>query len=78
MSQLDQLVDHAQNVREGEELDLDVLRDYLRPVLGSKVDALQVKQFPGGYSNLTYLLISGDNKWVLRRPPFGSKVKSAH
>lgn len=72
------LVDQAQSVREGEELDLNVLREYLRPVLGGLVDDLQVKQFPGGYSNLTYLLSSGDQKWVLRRPPFGSKVKSAH
>lgn len=78
MSQLDQLVDKAQTVRDGEELDLDVLREHLRPVLGALVDNLQVKQFPGGYSNLTYLLSSGESKWVLRRPPFGSKVKSAH
>jgi aminoglycoside phosphotransferase (APT) family kinase protein len=78
MSQQHELIDHAQDVREGEELDLNVLRDYLRPVLGSRADNLQVKQFPGGYSNLTYLLSSGDDKWVLRRPPFGSTVKSAH
>lgn len=78
MSQRDQLVDQAQNVREGEELDLNVLREHLRPVLGGKVNDLQIKQFPGGYSNLTYLLSSGSDKWVLRRPPFGSKVKSAH
>jgi len=72
------MVDQAQTVREGEELDLNILRAHLRPVLGALVDALSVKQFPGGYSNLTYLLSSGDQKWVLRRPPFGSKVKSAH
>lgn len=78
MSRLDQLVDQAYAVREGEELDLIVLCEHLRPVLGTLVDALQVKQFPGGYSNLTYLLSSGHHKWVLRRPPFGSKVKSAH
>ena len=78
MSQLDQLADKAQAVREGEELDLAVLSTYLRPVLGALADSLQVKQFPGGYSNLTYLLVSGDHKWVLRRPPFGSTVKSAH
>lgn len=78
MSQFDQLVDQAQAVREGEALDLIVLCEHLRPVLGALVDSLQVQQFPGGYSNLTYLLSSGEQKWVLRRPPFGSKVKSAH
>lgn len=72
------LVDQPQQVRAGEELDMDVLREHLRPVLGGLVDQLSVTQFPGGYSNLTYLLTSGEHKWVLRRPPFGSTVKSAH
>ncbi|MBT3531620.1 MAG: phosphotransferase family protein [Gammaproteobacteria bacterium] len=72
------LVDKAGNIREGEELDLDRLRQHLEPVLGAKVSDLQVRQFPGGHSNLTYLLNSGDEQWVLRRPPFGSTVKSAH
>lgn len=72
------LVDKAGTIRAGEELDLDVLKQYLEPVLGSKARDLQLTQFPGGFSNLTYLLTSGSDKWVLRRPPFGSKVKSAH
>ena len=72
------LVDRAGEIREGEELDLKRLQAYLRPILGSAVDSLEIRQFPGGFSNLTYLLSSGDEKWVLRRPPFGSKVKSAH
>lgn len=65
-------------MREGEELDLDCLRQYLEPVLGQAAATLEIKQFPGGFSNLTYLLSSGQDRWVLRRPPFGSKVKSAH
>ncbi len=72
------LVDQPQAVREGEELDLERLREYLRPVLGAGVERLRVKQFPGGYSNLTYLLSDGNRRWVLRRPPFGSQVRSAH
>lgn len=75
---IDDLADRAGEIREGEELDLPKLREHLRPVLGAAVDNLQVKQFPGGHSNLTYLLESGSDTWVLRRPPFGSKVKSAH
>jgi aminoglycoside phosphotransferase (APT) family kinase protein len=39
---------------------------------------LEVAQFPSGHSNLTYLLRLGDRELVLRRPPFGTKVKSAH
>lgn len=72
------LLDKAGTVREGEELDLDILKQYLQPILGCNIDNLAVNQFPGGHSNLTYLLSNGDQQWVLRRPPFGSKVKSAH
>lgn len=72
------LIDRAGAIREGEELDMDRLRAHLEPVLGPQAQTLEVKQFPGGHSNLTYLLSSGDESWVLRRPPFGSKVKSAH
>ena len=39
---------------------------------------LDVKQFPSGHSNLTYSVHFGNRELVLRRPPFGSKVKSAH
>ena len=39
---------------------------------------LVVKQYPCGHSNLTYLLRLDEREIVLRRPPFGSKVKSAH
>ena len=77
MSEKD-LVDKAGSIREGEELDLDVLKQYLGPILGEKISDLSVRQFPGGHSNLTYLLSSGSEDWVLRRPPFGSTVKSAH
>jgi len=72
------LVDRPGEIRQGEELDLEALKQHLEPVLGSKAAGLTVKQFPGGHSNLTYMLSSGDEQWVLRRPPFGSKVKSAH
>lgn len=72
------MLDQAGAVRTGEELDLNVLREYLSPILGLPLNDLSVKQFPGGFSNLTYQLSAGENRWVLRRPPFGSKVKSAH
>jgi aminoglycoside phosphotransferase (APT) family kinase protein len=42
------------------------------------MDVIEIRQFPGGHSNLTYLVKAGTHEWVLRRPPFGSKVKSAH
>ena len=71
-------------VRPGEELDLVALGRYLRrrlPEAGVEVAAdaeLAVRQFPSGWSNLTYLLRLGGRELVLRRPPFGNVVRSAH
>src|SRR5262249_5213665 len=63
----------------GEELDVAQLGPWLRKLWGAPSGAeLVVEQFPGGHSNLTYLVKLGEHEAVLRRPPFGSKVKSAH
>jgi aminoglycoside phosphotransferase (APT) family kinase protein len=73
------VVDGARKVREGEEVSTDALGRYFAahaPELAGQ--PIEVKQFPGGHSNLTYLLKVGDRDVVLRRPPFGTKVKSAH
>jgi aminoglycoside phosphotransferase (APT) family kinase protein len=64
--------------RPGEELDAERLGCYLRRELLEFDGEVVVEQFPSGHSNLTYLVRSGGREWVLRRPPFGSKVKSAH
>ena len=72
------LVDQPSRIREGEELNLERLRQHLEPVIGKDLGSLQISQFPGGHSNLTYFLKIDSEQWVLRRPPFGSKVKSAH
>jgi aminoglycoside phosphotransferase (APT) family kinase protein len=71
------LLDAPAQVRPGEELDLARLAACLRERLGLD-GPLSVRQFGRGHSNLTYLLTAGDQELVLRRPPFGSKVKSAH
>jgi len=70
--------DTTRPVRAGEELDIDKLGAYLDTTLGASSGALSIEQFPGGHSNLTYLIRRGDREYVLRRPPVGSKVKSAH
>jgi aminoglycoside phosphotransferase (APT) family kinase protein len=38
----------------------------------------EVRQFPGGASNLTYLLRLTDRELILRRPPSGQKAAGAH
>ena len=72
------LLDHPAPIRPGEELDLTKLEPYLRRQYPSDAGELVVGQFPSGHSNLTYSLSLGTRELVLRRPPFGSKVKSAH
>jgi aminoglycoside phosphotransferase (APT) family kinase protein len=65
-------------VRSGEELDMEKLELFLRNAFPSDAGPLAVEQFPSGHSNLTYLLRLGGREIVLRRPPYGSKVKTAH
>jgi aminoglycoside phosphotransferase (APT) family kinase protein len=66
-------------VRVGEQLDVARLQDYLAAHLPSApASPLEVEQFPHGHSNLTYLISAGEHEWVLRRPPFGNRVKTAH
>jgi aminoglycoside phosphotransferase (APT) family kinase protein len=75
----------ARGVRAGEDLDWPRLVEWLRdrlPACG--IPGLDVRhdptvaQFPGGHSNLTYLLRFGDADVVIRRPPFGPVPPTAH
>lgn len=72
------LIDRAKNVRDGEELDQSRLLPYLRAHVPHLEGSLIVEQFPAGFSNLTYLLRFPERELVLRRPPFGAKIKTAH
>jgi aminoglycoside phosphotransferase (APT) family kinase protein len=71
-------IDRPRAVRPGEELDPDRLEAYLKEHIPNFTGPIAVEQFPSGYSNLTYLLRAGDQELVLRRPPFGANIKTAH
>ena len=71
-------MDEPTQVRPGEELDVDRLGEYLGGRLEGIDGTLIVQQFPHGFSNLSYLLRAGTREMVLRRPPFGSPIASAH
>ena len=71
-------MDEARQIRDGEGLDIDALGSHLRSKLDTSEGALAVEQFPAGSSNLTYLVRVGDAEYVLRRPPIGNSVKTAH
>jgi aminoglycoside phosphotransferase (APT) family kinase protein len=72
------LLDYPTKVRPGEELDLSRLEPFLRSHIPDELGPLTLQQFPSGHSNLTYFLQFGSKDFVLRRPPFVSKVKTAH
>jgi aminoglycoside phosphotransferase (APT) family kinase protein len=65
-------------IRRGEEIDLASLRTFLRGKLPAAGELLEIEQFPGGHSNLTYLLRFEHGEWVLRRPPLGPLAPKAH
>ncbi len=66
-------------VREGEEFDIAAAERYMREhIEGLPEGELEVKQFPSGASNLTYLVKIGDWEGVLRRPPLGPVPPKAH
>jgi len=73
----------TREVRPGEALDWSALAGYLRARLdlGAATSAgtdVQVSQFPGGHSNLTYLVRFGATELVVRRPPLGPVPPKAH
>jgi aminoglycoside phosphotransferase (APT) family kinase protein len=65
-------------VRPDEQFDVAALDRYLRSRLLGAAGQLEVEQFPGGHSNLTYLLRYGNREFVLRRPPLGPLAPKAH
>jgi aminoglycoside phosphotransferase (APT) family kinase protein len=64
--------------RPGEALDTEAVAGFLRSVLTDCEGPVRISQFPGGASNLTYLVTVGDRELVLRRPPFGTRARTAH
>ncbi|MFC6158046.1 phosphotransferase family protein [Kribbella jiaozuonensis] len=70
--------DAARAVRDEDAFDVPAVDAWLRQ--RTKLpDALpEVKQFTSGASNLTYLLGYPGRDLILRRPPAGTKAKSAH
>ncbi|WP_459205995.1 phosphotransferase family protein [Pseudomonas sp. MLB6B] len=70
--------EHTIDVRSGEAFDVAEVDIYLKAHLPGLSGSPDVRQFPGGASNLTYLLRYAERDLVLRRPPFGHKAKSAH
>src|SRR5437763_15588062 len=65
-------------VRKGEEFNIQALSEFLCGKLPGSEQKIEVEQFPGGHSNLTYLLRAGTHEYVLRRAPLGPVAPKAH
>lgn len=62
-----------------EGIDLERLRSYFATQVPGAADRpLTATLIAGGRSNLTYSITDGERRWVLRRPPLGHVLPTAH
>lgn len=73
-----QILDKGGEVRDGEALDSKAVSTWLRDQGIDIQGEPTVTQFSGGASNWTYRLQYDNQDLILRRPPKGTKAKSAH
>jgi aminoglycoside phosphotransferase (APT) family kinase protein len=67
-------MDESRPVRDEDAFDVAAVADWL-----GRGPIAEVRQFPGGASNLTYLLRMAEGPaLILRRPPAGTKARGAH
>lgn len=78
MSEQNKTLDEPATIRAGEELDAARVQAFITSSFPEITGEITVRQFPGGFSNLTYLVKIGERELILRRPPFGKKAKTAH
>lgn len=71
-------VDRGVAVREQERFDVSAVDQWLKGIRPHLEGEPEVTQFPGGASNWTYRLAYRNDDLILRRPPAGTKAKSAH
>ncbi|MFC6166454.1 phosphotransferase family protein [Acinetobacter terrestris] len=72
------VIDIGGKVREGEELDVVAVENWLKQQGIDLHGQVAVTQYSGGASNWTYRLKYDNADLILRRPPKGTKAKSAH
>src|SRR5262245_32305862 len=65
-------------VREAHRFDVDALDRYLQKHLDGWRGKPEIGQFDSGQSNPTFLIQSGDRRYVLRKKPPGTLLPTAH
>ena len=71
-------IDEPRPVRDGEQLDVARLRDYLAAHLPARPRTARGRAVPPRSFEPDVPDPCGAKEWVLRRPPFGNRVKTAH
>jgi aminoglycoside phosphotransferase (APT) family kinase protein len=71
-------IDQPGEAREHEAPSLPSLSTYLNDYAPHLGEIKSVTQFPNGYSNLTFCITTTSGEYILRRPPVGANIKSAH
>jgi aminoglycoside phosphotransferase (APT) family kinase protein len=71
-------IDGAAQVRDEDKFDVAAVRAWLAERGTELAEDVDVQQFGGGASNLTYSLRDATHDLILRRPPSGQKAKGAH
>ncbi|MGH3759665.1 phosphotransferase family protein [Actinophytocola sp.] len=72
------LADQPGEVRDEDAFDTAAVTAWLESHVDGLGELREVRQYPGGASNLTYLLRYAGRELILRRPPAGQKARSAH
>jgi aminoglycoside phosphotransferase (APT) family kinase protein len=71
-------IEGAGEVRDEDAFDVDAVANWLREQGTDIGGPVEVRQFAGGASNLTYSLRTPTSDLILRRPPTGRKARGAH
>ncbi len=72
------MLDQPQPLYADDPINLVRLRAFLQETAPAIGKIWNVSQFAGGFSNLTYCLHTAEKDYVLRRPPQGAAIQSAH
>ncbi|AKS42285.1 phosphotransferase family protein [Wenzhouxiangella marina] len=72
------LIDQPRHLRDEDRFDVQAVDAWLKARVAGLEGTPEVEQFSKGASNLTYRLRYADRDLILRRPPPGTKAKSAH
>ena len=60
---------------------MEFFNEPIRDLIAKNVDIdkdFRYEQFKVGRSNITFKVFDKENTYVLRRPPYGNKLESAH